>query len=95
MVRQCPHCRKIQQSLDNYTCEFCEKELIDNGQLIEALTFWDIKKTASITQNLIPLGLITASGIASAALNTYLILFVGIAAAAIYYLKQNKYRNHR
>jgi hypothetical protein len=87
MVRQCPHCRMKQQSLDNYTCEFCDEELIDNGQLIEALTFWDVKKTATITQNLIPLCLITASGIVSTALNTYFILFVGIAAVAIYYLK--------
>jgi hypothetical protein len=89
MVRQCEHCG-MKQSLYNYTCESCGTDLIDSGQLTETLTYWGKGKPSSMTQILIPLGLITASGIVSAALGTHLILFVGIAAAAIYYFKQNK-----
>jgi uncharacterized membrane protein YvbJ len=86
MVRKCPHCGR-EQTADNYNCDLCKEELLDNGELIDALTFWDRKKPSTIKQIIIPLIIITVAGILSAALDTYLILFIGMALAAIYYYR--------
>ncbi|NHN31094.1 hypothetical protein [Paenibacillus agricola] len=86
MDNKCSQCGRKQASV-NYNCEACEAELIDNGELVDALTFWDRKKPSTLKQMIIPLAIITVSGILSAAADTNLILFVGMAAAAIYYYK--------
>lgn len=89
MARQCTQCHK-EYSLDCYTCESCGADLIDNGQLVDALTFWENKNTSIIKAYLVPLGLVTVSGILAAAFDSHLVLYFGIAAAIFYYTKQNK-----
>jgi len=85
MAQICPHCHS-QQSQDNRICEVCGWELIDNGQLFDALDFYSKKRRPVIIQNLMPLGIIILSGIASAALNILWILGAGfVIAAAVYY----------
>jgi hypothetical protein len=73
------------QSTNHYTCEQCGTELIENGTLVDALTYWDVNKTSDIATYLIPLGLAVIAGVAAAMLHTNIIAVAGVAAAAIFY----------
>lgn len=89
MARQCSQCNHKEHSFNSYSCSICGSDLVDNGQLVDALTLWG-KEDTPVLKYAIPLGLVAASGALSAAFDTHLILYFGIAASAIYYLKSNK-----
>lgn len=87
MVRQCHFCGY--ELSQGYSCKSCGTDLIDNGQLIDALTLWGVNQSISPKRNFIPLALFTVSGIASVGFGANWMLFVGIAAAVIYYFKMH------
>ncbi|TDF98048.1 hypothetical protein [Paenibacillus piri] len=89
MHAKCPHCLASQSS-SPYTCENCGIELVENGALVDALTYWNANKASdNASYHLIPLGLTAIAGAAAAWLNTSLIAIAGAVAAAVFFFARS------
>ncbi|WP_282939268.1 hypothetical protein [Paenibacillus sp. RC67] len=82
--KHCPHCSES-CSAYKFTCVHCGEELADNGYLIDSLTYWDDQKPTQPARILLSLTLLSASAITASLLHAPLVLYAGIAAAAVYY----------
>ncbi|WP_028552254.1 hypothetical protein [Paenibacillus sp. UNC451MF] len=82
--KHCPHCSES-CSVYEFTCVHCGEELVNNGYLIDSLTYWDVQEPPQPARILLSLTLLSASAVAASLLHAPLVLYAGIAAAAVYY----------